>query len=153
MGRVKRIWYLSPMRAAKVRRAWASAQSRHNLRCSLIQAVSQEEPSDKKARSLTPLNGWACAVEICHDGMLEGTNSLDAALGYGFRRFRQHVAIPYLGKTVCPSSGDLVSIQKDFEIVRDLNPCILNLTLKPLYSTLKLIAFRKKTFQFRKTSK
>ena len=38
MGRVKRIWYLSPMRAAKVQ----------NLRCSLIQAVSQEEPSDRE---------------------------------------------------------------------------------------------------------
>ena len=30
------------------RRACASAQSRQNLRCSLIQAVSQEEPSDRK---------------------------------------------------------------------------------------------------------
>ena len=37
MGRVKRIWYLSHMRAAKVQAS-----------CSLIQAVSQEEPSDKK---------------------------------------------------------------------------------------------------------
>ena len=34
LDRVKRIWYLSPMRL--------------NLRCSLIQAVSQEEPSDRK---------------------------------------------------------------------------------------------------------
>ena len=34
----------------------------------------------QKARSLAPLNGWACAVKICHDGMLEDTNSLDAAL-------------------------------------------------------------------------
>ena len=33
----------------------------------------------QKARSLAPLNGWACAVEICHDGMFEDTNSLDAA--------------------------------------------------------------------------
>ena len=32
----------------RVRRACASAQSRQNLRCSLIQAVSQEEPSDRK---------------------------------------------------------------------------------------------------------
>ena len=32
----------------KFRRACASAQSRQNLRCSLIQAVSQEEPSDRK---------------------------------------------------------------------------------------------------------
>ena len=32
-----------------------------------------------KTRSLAPLNGWACAVKICHDGMLEDTNSLDPA--------------------------------------------------------------------------
>ena len=79
MGRVKRIWYLSPMRAAKVQAS---------LR---IRAVSPEPPLlahtssesrgtfRQKARSLAPLNGWACAVKICHDGMLEDTNSLDAA--------------------------------------------------------------------------
>ena len=33
----------------------------------------------QKARSLAPLNGWACAIKICHDGMLEDTNSLDGA--------------------------------------------------------------------------
>ena len=32
----------------RFRRACASAQSRQNLRCSLIQAVSQEEPPDRK---------------------------------------------------------------------------------------------------------
>ena len=50
MDRVKRIWYLSPMRAVKVQasQACASAQSRQNLRCLLIQAVSQEEPSNRK---------------------------------------------------------------------------------------------------------
>ena len=32
----------------RFRRACAFAQSRQNLRCSLIQAVSQEEPSDRK---------------------------------------------------------------------------------------------------------
>ena len=70
---------LWPMRAAKVQAS---------LR---IRAVSPEPPllahtSSKskgtfrqKARSLAPLNGWACAVEICRDGMLEDTNSLDAA--------------------------------------------------------------------------
>ena len=52
MGRVKRIWYLQPMRAAKVQ---------------------------AKARSLDPLNGWACAVKVCHDGMLKDANSLDGA--------------------------------------------------------------------------
>ena len=78
--RVKRIWYLSPMRAAKVQAS---------LR---IRAVSPEPPLlahtsresrgtfIQKTRSLAPLNGWTCAVEICHDGMLEDTNSLDGAL-------------------------------------------------------------------------
>ena len=79
MDRVKRIWYLSPMRAAKVQAS---------LR---IRAVAPEPPLlahtssesrgtfRQKARSLAPLNGWACAVKICHDGMLEDTNSLDGA--------------------------------------------------------------------------
>ena len=35
----------------RFRRACASAQSRQNLRYSLIQAVSQEEPSDRKPDS------------------------------------------------------------------------------------------------------
>ena len=78
LDRVKRIWYLSPVRAAKVQAS---------LR---IRAVSPEPPLlvytsseprgtfKQKARSLAPLNGWACAVKVCHDGMLEDTNSLDA---------------------------------------------------------------------------
>ena len=80
LGCVKRVWYLSPMRAAKVQAS---------LR---IRAVSPEPPLlahtssesrrtfRQKARSLGPLNGWACAVKMCHDGMLEDTNSLDGAL-------------------------------------------------------------------------
>ena len=79
LDRVKRIWYLSPMRAAKVQ---------VSLR---IRAVSPEPPLlahtssesrgtfRQKARSLAPPNGWVCAVTICHDGMLEDTNSLDGA--------------------------------------------------------------------------
>ena len=79
MDRVKRIWYLSPMRAAKVQAS---------LR---IHAVSPEPPLlahrssesrgtlRQKARSLATLNSWACAVKICHNGMLEDTNSLNGA--------------------------------------------------------------------------
>ena len=78
LGRVKRIWYLSHMRAVKVQ---------PSLR---IGTVSPEPPLlthtsseskgilRQKTRSLASLNGWACAVKICHDGMLEDTNSLDA---------------------------------------------------------------------------
>ena len=44
----------------------------------------------QKARSLAPLNGCACAVKICHNGMLEDTNSLDGGsveLGASFCEF------------------------------------------------------------------
>ena len=79
MGRVKRIWYLSPMRAAKVQ---ASLRIRAvSPEPSLLAHTSSESRGtfSQKARSLAPLNGWACAVKICHDGMLEDTNSFDAA--------------------------------------------------------------------------
>ena len=56
-----------------------------------IRAVSPEPPllahtsSESRgtfrqtARSPAPLNGWACAVKISYDGMLEDTNPLDGA--------------------------------------------------------------------------
>ena len=79
MDRVKRIWYLSPMRAAKVQ---ASLRIRAvSPEPSLLTHTSSESRGTfrQKARSLAPLNGWTCAVKICHDGMLEDTNSLDGA--------------------------------------------------------------------------
>ena len=79
MDCVKQISYLSPMRAAKV-------QASLHIRAvtpepSLLTHTSSESRGTfrKKARSLAPLNGWAWAVKICHDGMLEDTNSLDGA--------------------------------------------------------------------------
>ena len=83
-GRVKRIWYLSPMRAAKVQ---ASLRIRAvSPEPSLLAHTGSESRGTvrQKARSLAPLNGWACAVKICHDGMLEDTNSLDGAHKVGF---------------------------------------------------------------------
>ena len=71
MDRVKRIWYLSPMRAAKVQ---ASLRIRAvSPEPSLLAHTSSESRGTfrQKARSLAPLNGWACAVKVCHDGMLE----------------------------------------------------------------------------------
>ena len=69
-----------------------------------IRAVSPEPPLlahtssesrgtfRQKASSIAPLNGWACAVKTCHDGMLEDTNSLDGAqmLIEKSREFRIH---------------------------------------------------------------
>ena len=77
VDRVKRIWYLSPMRAAKVQ---ASLRIRAvSPEPSLLAHTSSESRGTfrQKARSLAPLNGWACAVKICHNGMLEDTNSLN----------------------------------------------------------------------------
>ena len=79
LGRAKRIWYLSPMRAAKVQ---ASLRIRAvSPEPSLLAHTSSESRGTfrQKTRSLAPLNGWACAVKMCHDGMLEDTNSLVAA--------------------------------------------------------------------------
>ena len=79
MDRVKRIWYLSPMRAAKVQ---ASLRIRAvSPEPSLLAHTNSESRGTfrQKARSLAPLNVWACAVKIYHDGMLEDTNSLDGA--------------------------------------------------------------------------
>ena len=77
LDHVRRIRYLSPMRAAKVQ---ASLRIRAvSPEPSLLAHTSSESRRTfrQKARSLAPLNGWACAVKICHDGMLEDTNSLD----------------------------------------------------------------------------
>ena len=79
MDRVKRIWYLSPMRAAKVQ---ASLRIRAvSPEPSLLAHTSSESRGTfrQKTRSLALLNCWACAVKVCHDGMLEDTNLLDGA--------------------------------------------------------------------------
>ena len=78
LGCVKRIWYLPPMRTAKVQ---ASLRIHAvSLESPLLTHTSSESRGTfrQKARSLALLNGWPCTVKICHDGMLEDTNSLDA---------------------------------------------------------------------------
>ena len=106
MDRDKRIWYLSLMRAAKVQTS---------LR---IRAVSPEPPLfahtsselrgtfRQKTRSLAPLNGWACAIKICNDGMLEDTNSLDRAHIFQKEAFsdksgRQEFSVWLVSKIIC----------------------------------------------------
>ena len=77
MDRVKRIWYLLPMGAAKVQ---ASLRIRAVSSEPWLHAHTSSESRGtfrQTARSLAPLNGWAYAVKVCHDGMLEDTNSLD----------------------------------------------------------------------------
>ena len=64
----------APMRAAKVQ---ASLRIRAvSPEPSLLAHTSSESRGTfrQKARSLAPLNDWACAVKICHDGLLEDTN-------------------------------------------------------------------------------
>ena len=50
-----------------------------SLEPSLLAHTSSESGGTfrQKARSLANLNGWECAVTICHDGMLDDTNLLD----------------------------------------------------------------------------
>ena len=79
VDRIKWIWYLSPMRVAKVQ---ASLRIRAvSPKPSLLAHTSSESRGTfrQRVRFLALLNGWACAVKICHDRMLEDTNSLDAA--------------------------------------------------------------------------
>ena len=82
MDRVKGIWYLSTMRAAKVQASLGIRAVSPEL--SLLTHTSSESRGTfrQKARSLARLNGWACAVKICHDGMLKVTNWLDGAHVY-----------------------------------------------------------------------
>ena len=70
---------LSPMRAAMVQASLRICAV--SPEPSLLAHTRSESRGTfrQKARSLAPLNGWACAVKICHDGMLEDTNSLDSA--------------------------------------------------------------------------
>ena len=127
MDRVKRIWYLSLMRAAKVQAS---------LR---IRAVSPESPLlahtssesrgtfRQKARSLASLNGWACAVKTCRDGMLEDTNLLDGAHMFWITHFYmfyciyhlQHVALESTFPSVHPSSHSNVGLSIPYA-----KPCI-----------------------------
>ena len=81
------MWF-GPRQANLVLIAYASSEGQASLRIravspepSLLAHTSSESRGTfrEKARSLAPLNGWACAVKICHDGMLEDTNSLDGA--------------------------------------------------------------------------
>ena len=90
MDRVKRIWYLSPMRAAKVQ---ASLRIRAVSPEPSLLAHTNRGTFRQKARSLAPLNVWACAVKICHIRMLEDTNSLDGT----------HIIIFSVTKTVLKS--------------------------------------------------
>ena len=70
-----------PRQANLVLIAYVSSEGAGSPEPSLLAYTSSESRGTfrQKARSLAPLNGWACAVKICHDGMLEDTNSLDGA--------------------------------------------------------------------------
>ena len=131
MDRVKRIWYLSPMRAAKVQAS---------LR---IRAVSPEPPLlahtssesrgtfRQKARSRAPLNGWARAVTICHVGMLEDTNSLDGAQKL------------YMGPNEC--CDRMEQYESHFKVLQDLKSLLITV----LHVTLSVAVSRDFPFHAR----
>ena len=118
MDRVKRIWYLSPMRAAKVQ---ASLRIRAVSPEPLLLAHTSSESRGtfrQKARSLATLNGWACAIKICHDGMLEDTNSLDGA----------HIINYTLYLVLCPRCFHYYpkpeSPSRNFSVVEDVSEMV-----------------------------
>ena len=108
MDRIKRIWYLSPMRAAKVQ---ASLRIRAvSPEPSLLAHRNSESRGTlrQKVRSLALLNGWACAGKICHDGMLEDTNSLDGA---HMRSKKVHISAPLLSPALDSKTPKLATCQ------------------------------------------
>ena len=99
----------------RVRRACASTQSCQSRRYSHTRSMEVDEGSDQKSdiyphwmavHALSPLNGWACAVKICHDGMLEDTNSLDGA----------HLVITFNYSTPQPLYYTIVWVQANFRV-------------------------------------
>ena len=80
----------------------------------------------QKTRSLAPLNGWTCAVEICHDGMLKDTNSLDGALS-GFICLFIWFEILYIvsGPTVLPIVARLDGLNVSL-LVCNCTACLFN---------------------------
>ena len=144
MDRVKQIWCLSPMRAAKVQ---ASLRIRTvSPEPPLLTHTSSESRGTfrQKARSLVPLNGRACTVKICHDRKLEDTNSLDGA----------HIFVAERHSDSCRivSRNDMESeITDPFQgIFYHLMPSKDNTTImfynKPLYNN--LLAVLSKQFKF-----
>ena len=63
----------------------------------------------QKARSLAPLNGWACTVKICHDGMLEDTNLLDGA---------HIISTSGMGFPALTSAGVIIAVKLQYIIVQ-----------------------------------
>ena len=110
MGRVKRIWYLWPMRVAKVQ---ASLRIHAvSLEPPLLAHTSSESRGTfrQKARSLAPLNDRACTVKICHDGMLEDTNSLDAP----------HMCYREIWKSLCTHKNSKIILESHFTLQKTI---------------------------------
>ena len=101
------------MRAAKVQ---ASLRIRAvSPEPSLLAHTSSETRGTfrQKARSLAPLNGWACAVKICHDGMLEDTNSLDAAHFISAWRYKHFNPLAALSEPQHDKTNNMAYVPSD----------------------------------------
>ena len=83
---------VGPRQANLVLIAYASSEGSVSPEPPLLAHTSSKSRGTfrQKARSLAPLNGWACAVKICHDGMLEDTNSLDGAQLSSYNHLDSH---------------------------------------------------------------
>ena len=135
-GRVKRIRYLSPMRAAKVQAS---------LR---IRTVSLEPPQlahtnsesrgtfRQKARSLAPLNGWACEVKFvmteCSKTQIRLTGPI-----YAYRYF-----ILNFSGLVHQMILLLVDIEETSLVGSSMHKRKLSKRIKPIYRHVLLFYFR-----------
>ena len=104
-------------------RACASAQSRQNLRCSLIQAVSQEEPSDRKPDPWPLWMAGHAQLKFVMTECSKTKNSLDGAHMMSFT-FGQYVCI------VCLTVDECCLARKQIEtynahVFKSLKRCIL----------------------------
>ena len=93
LGRVKRIWYLLPMRAAKVQ---ASLRIRAVSPEPLLLAHASSESRGtfrQKARSLASLNGWACAVKFVMTECSKTQIRLMRSISSGARFMKQNIMV------------------------------------------------------------
>ena len=90
----------------RFRRTCASAQSPQNLRCSLVQAVSQEEPSDRKPDSWPLWMAWHAQLKFvmteCSKTQIRLTRPICTCKPAVLQKFRNGTYSIYLSDLIWP---------------------------------------------------
>ena len=112
------------MRAAKVQ---ASLRIRAvSPEPSLLAHTSSESRGTfrQKARSLAPLNGWACAIKICHDGMLIKKKTIN------YYWFKFHFSLTITLKKQSPTIKSYLSTFLKFHLGNNMRVTIFSCFVK-----------------------